>query len=135
MRFRTEVRPETTNRRAMETENTGPFLMAMRHVKVLSDHEIQDVLLWVDRVPLTREKANLVRDFSDAGQLLMLNRKVSFLCSIVNIWLQPITKFLASYVQSLMSGCSGGYSSAVLHGLHNLVYQLEIIVNVNHRNF
>lgn len=50
----------------METENTGPFLMAMRHVKVLSDHEIQDVLLWVDRVPLTREKANLVRDFSDA---------------------------------------------------------------------
>lgn len=52
----------------METENAVLFLMAMRHVKVLNDDEVQDILLWVDRVPLTREKTNLVRDFSDAGQ-------------------------------------------------------------------
>lgn len=50
----------------MENESVGVFHMAMRHIKVLDDSEVQDILLWVDRVPLTREKTNLLRDFSDA---------------------------------------------------------------------
>lgn len=51
----------------METEGVGTFHMAMRHVKVLDESDVQDILLWIDRVPLTREKTNLLRDFSDAG--------------------------------------------------------------------
>lgn len=31
----------------------------------LSDEQLQDLYTWVDQVPLTRQKRNIARDFSD----------------------------------------------------------------------
>ena len=39
-----------------------------RQVKTLDDKELQEILLWIDKIPLSREKRNLTRDMSDGGK-------------------------------------------------------------------
>lgn len=43
----------------------GIALLTMGYMRALSETELQDVLTWVDQIPLSREKKNLTRDFSD----------------------------------------------------------------------
>lgn len=43
-------------------------LLTMGYMRVLGENELQDILTWVDQVPLSREKRNLSRDFSDGGK-------------------------------------------------------------------
>jgi hypothetical protein len=42
-------------------------LLTVKDIQPLTDVLLQDILLWVDEAPITREKKNLARDFSDAG--------------------------------------------------------------------
>lgn len=39
-----------------------------RQVKTLDEKELQEILLWVDKIPMSREKRNLTRDMSDGGK-------------------------------------------------------------------
>jgi len=39
-----------------------------RQVKTLDDKELQEILVWIDKIPLSREKRNLTRDMSDGGE-------------------------------------------------------------------
>ena len=34
----------------------------------LSDEELQGLYAWIDEIPLSRQKKNINRDFSDAGK-------------------------------------------------------------------
>jgi len=48
-----------------ERERTGRMMMTMKNVKELEEEELTSLLLWVDDFPLSKEKRNLTRDFSD----------------------------------------------------------------------
>ena len=40
----------------------------MRQVRSLDEKDLQDLLMWIDRIPISREKRNLSRDLSDGGE-------------------------------------------------------------------
>ena len=54
----------------MTSEPMTSEVMTLKQVRALSEEELTSVLLWVDAMPLSREKRNLTRDFSDGGLLV-----------------------------------------------------------------
>jgi len=49
----------------MDTDVTPLDIFTLRQVRTLNERELQELLLWVDQIPISREKRNLVRDLSD----------------------------------------------------------------------
>ena len=61
-------------------KSRSKMLMTLQHMRELSEEELQDILMWVDSVPLTMDKKNLARDFSDGGWIS------PFLCIVAHIY-------------------------------------------------
>ncbi|KAK2162463.1 hypothetical protein LSH36_98g04007 [Paralvinella palmiformis] len=50
----------------MPRPNPRPsFVIKPEHVRHLDDHTLEGLLIWIDKIPLSRSKRNLGRDFSD----------------------------------------------------------------------
>jgi hypothetical protein len=49
----------------MDVDTTPLDVFTVRQVRTLDERELQELLQWVDRVPLSREKRNISRDLSD----------------------------------------------------------------------
>ena len=48
-------------------EGRPVLVVTLKQIRPLDEDELTAVLLWVDNLPISREKRNLSRDFSDGG--------------------------------------------------------------------
>ena len=44
----------------------------MDDLEVLEESELEELYSWVDKIPLSRPKRNIARDFSDGGKIFFL---------------------------------------------------------------
>ena len=45
-----------------------PRVIKDKDIKNIEDEELEKLFIWIDEVPLSRQKRNITRDFSDGGK-------------------------------------------------------------------
>lgn len=86
----------------MESSRVTISLVTMGYVRILGEDELQDILTWVDQVPITREKKNLARDFSDGGEFIasLVKAKPVICCRIRHNYFASVKIYIQSIHQS-----------------------------------
>lgn len=44
-------------------------VVTLNRVHALDEEELEKLYMWVDEIPLSRQKRNMARDFADGGRL------------------------------------------------------------------
>ena len=48
------------------------------NIRALDEDQLEKLYCWIDRIPFSRPKRNVTRDFSDGGERLTYGRKILF---------------------------------------------------------
>ena len=51
-----------------------PRIIKDKDIKNIEDEELEKLFIWIDEVPLSRQKRNITRDFSDGGKRTVIIR-------------------------------------------------------------
>jgi len=98
----------------------------------LDEHILEQLYSWIDSIPLTRQKKDLKRDFSDGGiwnvytkRSAVENYKKIWMCIVNRICYRPVINRTESELSNLRFTLNSAIVSVIKHHLGLQVYQSD----------